>query len=400
MGQIFPGPDAVLEEAGHIGQRFPILMGPVDDIFAAAQLVGPVFELLVHAFQHFIEGFIGQEAPCIGTILGLVVIQEFPAIEDHFHHLGGIYISCIMPAVFFPRNIDFHTAHYTVFPGIFQAESFPEAGFDSRAVVVQFGMAAADPDDFCRLHIQFIGCLFMEPDAQPRIHHPSMGCCFQEEHGQIVGGIIAIPVYPADGQAFASEPTAVPYGHGPEVFQLRRIIDLHILVFDQFQGKFFGDLSSIQICFVVRIQPLVHPAIGDGMAIAFGLDQYRSDIEQLQSLPERFRRTAGHLVQVGSHGLQFRFPFGILGLCCHLSCQICIPFGPDLSGVHADDHGIVGIPFIGEIGIMHIQQFLLGRDVFDDPIEPSPQDISVISSQMAYPCIMVQVGLENLLACF
>ena len=119
MSQIFPGPDAVLEEAGYIGQRFPVLMRPVDDIFTAAQLVGPVFELLIHTFQHFVEGLVRQEASRIGPILGLIIIQEFPAVEDHFHHLGGIYISCIMPAVFFPRNIDFHTAHHTIFPCIF-----------------------------------------------------------------------------------------------------------------------------------------------------------------------------------------------------------------------------------------------------------------------------------------
>ena len=126
----------------------------------------------------------------------------------------------------------------------------------------------------------------MEPDAQPRIHHPCMGRCFQEQHGQIIGSIIAIPVHPADGQAFAPETTAIPYSHGTEVFQLRRIVDLHILVLDQFQGKFFGNLPSIQVCFVVGIQPLVHPAIGDGMAVAFSLDQHRSDIEQLECLPE------------------------------------------------------------------------------------------------------------------
>ena len=53
----------------------------------------------------------------------------------------------------------------------------------------------------------------MHTHADPRIHHAGMGGAFQHQHRQVIGGVIAVSVHAAYGQALASETAAVAHSH-------------------------------------------------------------------------------------------------------------------------------------------------------------------------------------------
>ena len=141
----------------------------------------------------------------------------------------------------------------------------------------------------------------MDADAQPGTDHAGVDGCFQEEHRQVVRCVVAVFVYAADGQAFAAEAAAVSNGHAAGILEFHRIVQFNVLGLEELECEFFREGACGEILLVVRVQPLVHAAVGDGVAVAFDLDEGGRELEELEGLPEGFRGAACYGTAVGCY---------------------------------------------------------------------------------------------------
>lgn len=107
-------------------------MGVLDDAEAGAHLVGPVLKLGVHALFDFLKAGVAVQAARVGAQMlaqraalapaGAVgaAVDAAAAVEHHLHHLGGVDIGGIVPAILPAGQADLHAAHHAVIPGFFQ----------------------------------------------------------------------------------------------------------------------------------------------------------------------------------------------------------------------------------------------------------------------------------------
>ena len=235
----------------------------------------------------------------------------------------------------------------------------------------------------------------MHPDANPGVHHPGVGGGFQHQHGQVVGGIGAVPLHTANGQALAAKAAAIAQGHAAPVFELGGVVELDVLHFQQLQRKVFGDAL---VGFVVGVKPLVHPAIGDGVAVGLHADEHGGKVEQLQRLPECLGRAACHGMAVDGDLLQLCFPLGVRLLGGHFLGLHGIPLNVLLHGAVHDDDRLIEFPLGAGLGVVHIQRGQLLFGPLQQSVKAQPHQAGVIHGQVAGTRIVIEVGLVDLLA--
>ncbi len=225
-----------------------------------------------------------------------------------------------------------------------------------------------------------------------------MDRCIQHHHGQVVGQVVAVLISAADGQTFAAEATALTDFCSTAVSDLGGVVHLHKGNLQKFLGKFLGDLAFLHILLIIRIQPLIHSAVGNGMSIALDLGHGRCKIEQLQCLPKALRRAACDLMAVVSHGKKLCFPLRICFLSRLLPGQCLISCNVFLCCLMADEHCVIELSLHCKIRILLGQ---LGKSLLsssDHAVEAFLHETLIIHDQMADAAVVVQVCLENLLA--
>ena len=119
----------------------------------------------------------------------------------------------------------------------------------------------------------------MHTHADPRVHHTRMSGGLQKHHRQIIGCVAAVTVHAADGKALAAEAAAVADRHTAFILKLSRVIHLDIDYLEKLESKFLRDGAILHVRLIEWIQPLVHAAVGDGVAVAFHLDQCGCNVE-------------------------------------------------------------------------------------------------------------------------
>ena len=225
-----------------------------------------------------------------------------------------------------------------------------------------------------------------------------MDRCIQHHHGQVVGQVVAVLISAADGQTFAAEATALTDFCSTAVSDLGGVVHLYEGNLQKLLCELLGDLAFLDVFLIVRIQPLIHSAVGNGMSIALDLGHGRCKIEQLQCLPEALRRAACDLMAVVSHGKKFCFPLRICFLRRLLPGQCLISCNVFLCCLMADEHCFIEFSLHGKIRILLGQ---LGKPLLsssDHAVKAFLHQALIVHHQMTDTTIVVQVRLENLLA--
>ena len=207
-------------------------------------------------------------------------------------------------------------------------------------------MSVSGTDTLYCLNSQLIRCVLMHTHANPWVHHTCMCGSFQHEHGQIVCRIVSVAVHTTDGKALTAESTSVADCHASFVFELGRVVHLHVLYFNQLKSKFFCDDAVLDVSLVVGIQPLVHTSVGDRVSVSFYLDEGCREVEQLQCLPECLRCSACNLVAVLCDGVELALAALIFLCSCHLFCQNRVALDIFLRRLMHDNHCLVEISLV------------------------------------------------------
>ena len=382
-------------------------MGILDDAEAGAHLVGPVLKLGIHALLDLFKTGIAIQTSGIGSKMSAQCAAPAPAgavwaavkaaasVEHHLHHLGGVDIGGVVPAIFPARQADLHTAHHAVVAGFLQCHSLAQHAFDRSAVVEKLGVAVAGADALYRLDAELFRGSLMHPHTDPRVHHPGMGRGFQHQHGQIVGGVGTVPLHATNGQALAAKAPAIAQRHAAPVLELGGVIELDILHFQQFQRKLFGEAF---VRLIIGVKPLVHPSIGDGVAVRLHTDEHRGKVEQLQCLPEGLWRTACHSTAVRGDLFQLGLSSGFLLPSRHFLCQHCIPQDVFFHSAVHDDDRLIELPLGAELGVVHIQRRQFFLSPLQQTVKAQLHQAGVIHRQMTCAGVVVEIGLVDLFA--
>ena len=382
-------------------------MGILDDAEAGAHLVGPVLKLGIHALLDLFKTGIAVQTAGIGSKMSAQCAAPAPAgavraavkaatsVEHHLHHLGGVDIGGVVPAIFPTRQADLHTAHHAVVTGFLQRHPLAQHALDRGAVVEKLGVTIAGTDALHRFDAEFFRGALVHPHTDPWVHHPGVGRSFQHQHGQIVGGVGTVPLHTANGQALAAKAPTIAQRHAAPVLELGGVVELDIFHFQQLQRKLFG---KALVCLIIGVEPLIHPPIGDGVTVGLHTDEHRGKVEQLQCLPEGLWCAACHSAAVSGDLFQLGFPPGCLLPCCHFLCQHRIPQDVFFHGAVHDDDRLIELPFGAELGVVHIQRRQLFPGTLQQTVKAQLHQAGVIHRQMTGAGVVVEVGLIDLFA--
>ncbi len=397
LGKVVTRLHAVGKEGRDVRQGLALVVRRIDDVQARTHLVGPVGELRIDALEQLIEGLIRLEAARVGAEL-LTGAQAHAAVQNHLHHLGRIDVGGVVPAVLLARQTDLDTAHHAVIASLLDGHTLAHHALDGRSVVEDLGVTVTGAHALDGLDFELVGGLLVHAHADPRVHHARVGRGLKHKHGEVVGGIVTLGVNAADGEALAAKAAAVAHGHGAGILELGGVVHLDVLDLEQLERKLLGDGTALDVGLVERVEPLIHAAIGDGVAVALDLDKRRSDLEEHKRLPEALGCATRDLVADLGH----RDELLAADVVCLLSGLLLAEFGVALDIVLGrlvhDDGGTVPVALVSPLGIAHVERGELLLGLGDDAVVAELHKTRVVDGQVARTGVVVEVGLENLLS--
>ena len=238
----------------------------------------------------------------------------------------------------------------------------------------------------------------MHAHQQPGALHAGMNGSLQEHKGQIVGNVVSGTVNAADGQALAAPVAAIPHNDGTSVLKFCGVVQSDILDLQKLLGKILGNRSIFHVCLIEGVQPLIHATIGEGVSVALNLEQRGGNGEQLQCLPECLRRTGRNLPTVFRNRLQLTLAFGVVLSPSLFLRQICIAQKIFLACLEHHQRGLVLVSLFIVLGVLLGKSGISLIHFLDDPGISQLHQADIVYGVVSHACVMVQIGLEDLLA--
>ena len=209
-----------------------------------------------------------------------------------------------------------------------------------------------------------VGRARMDADREVGVGHREFALGLEEQIGQLVGGVLSLGRLAADGDGF---PVGIAFlefiarGVDVQVDELGHV-DPH--AFEQFLGFLGGQRAFFNILLVVRIEVLVHAAVGnDGAGLLFDAREHLHEPLALDGFAEVAGRISGHMLANVGHAEQFLLADRIGRCGGGVAGKLRMALRPDHDGVAHDDHGFeerLLFPDIHGIGQVEARQLGLG----------------------------------------
>ena len=336
--------------------------------------------LLLVGFVEFFEalevaGIAGLEAEKL-----IAVLLHAAVAEHHFDSSGEVDVGAAGSVGVTVGHTGFRAAGNGVVQSFGEGSAFGDVQGHNFLVVDDLREAGAELNGLSNVPEIAFRSAGVHTGSQIRIMQGEFPLALQDKVGELVGGVAAVRSLTTDGNGF---PVGVAFVEGAadggnvHVDEFGHA-DPHAL--KQFHGLGVIELAGFNVSLVVRIEVLVHAAVGNGRtSLLLQTGEHLGEPLALAGFPEVAGGFAGHAFGVGGHAQQFSLALGIRGHGSLLAGSLSVTLGPEHDGVANDDDSVKeGLLFAGILGGQRIKGGQLFLSFLLDAVEASLQDLGII----------------------